>query len=535
MGGMRRLWLLAPALAIGCASAPIKKADLTALARADARVLEGCYDCLLEARAIYERVGVAKARPLVIARLFETQLLVTLREKELALDSAASLARAREFGKELPPEAEAERYLALVDLVPADNIGTPRREASAKWRAHAAVVPTINDELAWLKSASALREPARQYLSLAVDCAFLSRVRRPPVPTAAAADLWSGSSRARDVPAETVPLVAYRAGMCDAVSPPTLTRVREAVPAFVETAFFLGRLELADAPNTGGRKVRDLLADVYRRFPQSPSVTYLSANFNQLIGNYRDALRYYDETLAIKSLHEDALLGRTMCLSHLKRTDEAIATASHMIDLRTDNWGEAYYWRAWNYHFREQLEPARADIERAKALEASEAISTLAGIIEHDQNDLAPAESDLVRAKTLNRLGRACTAMWYLGLVKMKQEKWLDSGHSFDDAMACYAANVKDEEDALAVMQARTDLEADFRAGQIASFEAALKEDRAQQYAAAFNAANHYTRAGNVDRAKVLIEVAAKDPALAELVAQLRGILKGSLPFAKSA
>ncbi len=49
-------------------------------------MLQGCYDCLLEARATYARVGVGKARPLVIARLFETDLLITLREKELALD-----------------------------------------------------------------------------------------------------------------------------------------------------------------------------------------------------------------------------------------------------------------------------------------------------------------------------------------------------------------------------------------------------------------------------------------------------------------
>ena len=39
-------------------------------------------------------------------------------------------------------------------------------------------------------------------------------------------------------------------------------------------------------------------------------------------------------------------------------------------------------------------------------------------------------------------------------------------------------------------MQARTDLDPDFKARQIAGFEAALKEDRSQHHAAAFNAAN---------------------------------------------
>ena len=51
----RWLWV-ALIVAVGgvrCASAPIKPADLQALARADALVLDGCYDCLLEARGIY--------------------------------------------------------------------------------------------------------------------------------------------------------------------------------------------------------------------------------------------------------------------------------------------------------------------------------------------------------------------------------------------------------------------------------------------------------------------------------------------------
>lgn len=47
---MRHGWLAVLVVSLGCASAPIKKQDVPALAQADARVLEGCYDCLLEAR-----------------------------------------------------------------------------------------------------------------------------------------------------------------------------------------------------------------------------------------------------------------------------------------------------------------------------------------------------------------------------------------------------------------------------------------------------------------------------------------------------
>src|SRR5262245_56419393 len=98
--------LLSAALLVvlcGCASAPVKKADVVALADADALVLQGCYDCLIDARSVYERVAVGKARPLVIARLFETQLLIMLRERELAIDATQSFARAQALAAELPP------------------------------------------------------------------------------------------------------------------------------------------------------------------------------------------------------------------------------------------------------------------------------------------------------------------------------------------------------------------------------------------------------------------------------------------------
>ena len=73
-----------------CASAPIRKADLALVTTADERVLEGCYSCLTEARDTYQRLAVGKARPLLITKLFEVQVLVWLREVELAMDPAES-------------------------------------------------------------------------------------------------------------------------------------------------------------------------------------------------------------------------------------------------------------------------------------------------------------------------------------------------------------------------------------------------------------------------------------------------------------
>jgi hypothetical protein len=256
-------------------------------------------------------------------------------------------------------------------------------------------------------------------------------------------------------------------------------------------------------------------------------VTYLGGNYNQLIGDCRLGLRYYDETIALKPVHERALLGRTICLTYLKRQQDAIDSATRMIELKTFNVSDAFYWRAWNHHFLKDLPQARRDIESAKAIAASGEIFTLAGIIEHDQDDLAIAERDLKSARQAAYGSRNCTAAWYLGLVGMKEQRWTDSSDWFVSAMECYEQNVAESETGLKQIQAKTDLDEDFRARQIANFEAALKEDRGQYHAAAFNAANQGARGGYVARAKALIEVAAKDPALADLVKQLRTILAG--------
>src|SRR6187549_2578900 len=127
---MRSLIALILLVSAGCASAPIKKTDAASLVVADTRLLEGCYTCLLEARDVFTRVAVGKARPLVIARLFETQVLIGMRERELAMDSSEAFAKARALIAELPPTYAGAKYLEIAELVPPDFSGTPRTELS---------------------------------------------------------------------------------------------------------------------------------------------------------------------------------------------------------------------------------------------------------------------------------------------------------------------------------------------------------------------------------------------------------------------
>ena len=513
---MRLLWACAAlAAAAACASAPIKKPDLLALDAADRLVLDGCYDCLLEARNTYARVAVGRARPLVIVRLFETELLLALRENELALDPAATLTRARALLSELPATVDGQRYLSIVEVLPGDDYGWSARETEQFRRSHfAGVSKRIDDDLRWLeKSADEIRAPVRQYLALSFDCLYFTRPRT-------GGDVPQPSRALRPPPPGTPPLLRYRVGMCRDITSSLLEGVRGDVPRFVETSYFLAR---ASPEN---RKTREWLTEVYTRFPKSPSVTHVSGRFQQAIGDCRAAFTFYEETIVLQPEHERAWLGRTVCLTFLKRTDEAIASATVMIDKRMEL-SDAYYWRAYNHHFRKDLAPARTDIERAKALYRSPDILTLAGMIEYDQSDLDPAERDLLEARAGILGRRNCVAMWYLGLVHMKRETWGNAAPQFEDAMGCYERRVIENQQNLAAVARNVDLDPALRAHQVAGFEAAIQEDRSQQYAGAYNAANNYAGARDYAKAHALLEIAARDPDLSAQVSKLRELLKG--------
>jgi hypothetical protein len=84
--------ILLAAVAAGCGSRSARVAEQDRGAWADELVRQGCYDCLLDARTAYERLAASSAAAL--ARVFEVDLLLALREKELSIDPTATLAHA---------------------------------------------------------------------------------------------------------------------------------------------------------------------------------------------------------------------------------------------------------------------------------------------------------------------------------------------------------------------------------------------------------------------------------------------------------
>ncbi|ODS59597.1 MAG: hypothetical protein ABS36_01330 [Acidobacteria bacterium SCN 69-37] len=486
---MRR-WLVGLLLVTGCASAPLRHVDEQRLADADAAVRAGCHDCLVGARDTYALVASTRARPLVLTRLFETEVLIGLRDAELALSPDDAFARADALLPELPPDVDAAFLLALARAMPPDRQGTPRLRMRQGQRDRQTFAADHLDEVFTRLDASTAGLPFRNYLSAGVAC------------LAPTVGVRSATSTVIEIPPDTPPLVRYRLATCPNARVELLEAVRTAVPDFVEAAFFQARVPTPTMTVARVADQRTAYTAAADRFPRSPAVLYSVAALHQTLGDCRRALEAYDALLAVEPDHEDGSLQRIVCLGYLGQHDEAIAAATRLIDDRFDNIGDAYYWRAWNHHKRERLPAARADIDRAMALRVNSAVLSLSGMIKYEQDAFDEAQRDLRGAVAMDPA--QCIAQWYLGLVAFAREDWPATGAEFEAASSCYNGTAEQNSRELARIR-DADLDADFKASQIAGFEAVIAEDRDQEQASYLNAANGYIRAAYTDKARVML------------------------------
>jgi tetratricopeptide (TPR) repeat protein len=501
----RSCWFVLAGLLAGCAPVrpPLTVPD-TAIADADARIRDGCYQCLIDARDRYRALVEARAWPTVVRRLFEAELLVAMRERELGLDPAASLAAAAERARGLPAAIPTERYLAAVASLPHVRHGWPRAELAAFRQSRAMTPDRGREEATWVRQGP-IGGLFAEYLALSLECAHDPRPGNPAPPPD---DLQP-------------PILRYRMATCASAHRPTLEEVRTAVPEFVETSLFLGQIAVATIADGGAGDPHALVAEALQRLPASPAATYLAASLQHTVADWARAIELYDRTLALKPAHEDAWGGRTISLTELGRHDDAIDAATRMIDLELDNAVDGLYWRAWNLHARGDLTRARSDIEDARRQRRSDAILTLAGIVEHDQNELEAAERDLREARRLAR-GSNCRADWYLGSVFVKQRQWKEAAPVFEGAMTCYALDVKSREHAIRALEDKTGVDPIFKQSRIARLQSEIQIQRRQQLAAAFNAANGYALSGDLEKARPFIDVASADPDLGDEIEELR-------------
>jgi hypothetical protein len=516
---LKQLALLTIATAsTGCGAARARKANDLAMLQADRQVLEGCFKCLDSARTTYERLAREKHltdRTGALVRSFETNVLLALRAKELNFDPQPAVARARELAPRVPAVLEPSRVLEIVDAVMPDNNGLSYAAETSLRRRRAPYVAKIDSELTWLEQ-TRYSPAVRKYVGLAIDCSFFDRKKTP-------GDTSDAREMRRQVPVNAPPLTAYRAALCGKGDSLGLRRVLLAAPNFKEAGYQLADQLWFTAGETGGDNLRKLFEPAYEEFPRSPGVTFAYGELFSVISDCENAIRLFDETIAIEAAHDRALMQKMICQSNLHLDSAAIVTATQFIALNTPAVAQGYYWRASSRLRRRELDLARADIETAKSMARGGEILTLAGVIEHEQNDLGIAESDLKGARGAFRGSENCTAAFYLGSVQNKRQGHAEAAAAFDSAMVCYEDRINMTLGQIDQVKASTKGSAAFRAKRLAALETELADRKKRYYASAFNTASMTAKIGNLTRAAELLAIADGGQDLAEQISKLRG------------
>ena len=426
-------WIcLALVLATGCAT---KRApDLASTPSPQASdnftqlIRHGCYRCLEQAFAD------ARARNETM-QAFEAAALLVLRSKELGLPTEPWLGHARTLAA---ADQSLSAHLAMVEAIPPHPMSDDR-DALFDIRGRTQARTSMAAWRETLRSGPG-SDIFRMYLDVALICGF---------GTLKQDDQSYTGQLDEDARA---PIYQYRVGICDSTHAPRLSALRAGDAAFVDADFALGRYALEDPINPDQEEALRHLESATAAFPRSPVIAATIGNTYRRWEEWAEALKAYDAAIAVSPAHPEALIGRTISLSRLERSHEAIATATQVIDAGQWHLGEAFYWRAWNLLRLGEHDRARADADRAKTLWSNAAVFVLSGVIEWRLRRLDTAEQEFQSAIAID-FGE-CEAALDLGVVRDERRKPAEAKAAFQQARQCYELSIALRREAIARVQA---------------------------------------------------------------------------------
>lgn len=510
---MRRWRFLVFALALSGCAARGPSPQLTAeAAQAQAFFNEGCYTCLQESLAIYQKHLLMKAPPLGTAeRAFDAAVLIAIREKELGIPSSGSMKAALQL---VVPGRMA--LLDAADLVTGDTTGLdPEQRALVTGRNRPAIEPDNPKRRAL--DAFPQTDFAAKYVALAIDCE--QQKLNEGIDAKQLMQTYAG-----------VPLMQFRLMTCGRPGLPSVATLRAGDPRWTDTLYWEGRGELA---SSRGRsidfpKALGFFALGRDAFPQSLMLTMAWANTNLAAEEFESALDGFDAVIASYPTHRDALNGRMQALGYLMHHDEAIAAATKLLDLGTWHIGEANYWRAWNRYQLKDYEPAWIDVENATRGLSNARVYMLGGLIAYARKDLPVAIDRFDRAFQID--STACDAVWMSGLVSIDQNDLDTAAPKFTRGMTCFvssAAALRRDAAELEAVVARRGTPASAREQRVID-KSKKDADNAEEKSAqsAFNAAQCYARTGKKVMALTHVDVAIAHPAMREKALALKAAIE---------
>jgi tetratricopeptide (TPR) repeat protein len=412
----------------------------------DDLISRGCYSCLERGLA----AAVAANRT---PAAFEAAVLLVLRSKELGLPFQSFLDRARA----LVPGPAWNIYLDVAAAVPLDPFSADRDEVLEYAVQQRRPVPVLDQ---WRRDLAA--GPAsplfNAYVDVSLACSVPQLNQRDAATTAAKAAFGH------------VPLIQYRLGICG--HPDLLDVLVRSDSDFTDLGLERGRAALQrERPDYGTALAH--WNGMRAEFSVSPTLMMSIGQAHQAREEWTEALAAFEATLSLVPTHRDALLGSTVSLSHLSRHDEAIGTATRLVELR--NWfvADAHYWRAWNGYRLGRLAAARSDVDAARALDANASTLLLSGLIAWREGRLDSAEAEFGAA--LAQDFGYCEAALYLGGVRANARNWPLSLEAFEHAERCFDLSIVTRRKAVAELAA-TEASATAYARDIASHERAIAE-----------------------------------------------------------
>jgi tetratricopeptide (TPR) repeat protein len=429
---MRCLAIALVLIATACASrvppaVPTEAANVDLDDSADQLVRRGCYRCLEHAYELAQAKGARQAA-------FEAATLLTLRSKELGLPSEQWLEKARALAG---TDVSLAPYLDMVDVVPPDRL-SENRDALFDIRRRTQARNSLESWRQRLRDGAG-SDAFRAYVDVSLICAFGTLEETP--------ESFSGTLD----PVAQTPLFQYALGACDSSHRARLTALRNSEPDFVEADYPLGRYALEDPVNPDAEESLRRFGSAALAFPESPAIATRIGNVHRLWEEWSPALVAFEAALAVAPTHPEATIGRTVSLSHLGRSEEAIATATRLIDGGQWLLGEAYYWRAWNHLRTNSFDAARADADRARTLMSNSGVLVLSGVIEWRLGRLASAEKDFEGALAID-LGE-CEAAFDLGVVRDQLRKLSEALAAFKQAGQCYDLSIALRREAIDTIQ----------------------------------------------------------------------------------
>ncbi len=516
MASLRFPAVVGIALSVACASRGPSPHVAAELGGAEALLREGCYACLREAQAVFDREAAGPRPPAAALQgAFDAALLIGLREKELGMPWDASMARARAVAARMPAigSPPTAALLKAADLFIGETSGLgPDQRAHFTGRERPVLLP--DDPVRRALDSTIATSIVAAYLSLAIDC------EQPRLRDTARPDETLAMHRA--------PLIQFRAGICGQGSAAIGSQVaplRASNPRWVDTLPFEARAAMVGSRERGIDlyKAAELLSAAHEAFPTSVAITMTWAQNNLSLAEFDRALEGFGEVLAMAPTHRDAMLGRLTSLSYALRHEDAVATATRMIELGTWHQGDAYYWRAWNRYNLKTYDPAWTDVEMATTLLSNTSVYTLAGLIAYSRRALPTALERFDRAFQIDSTN--CDAVWMAGLIHVEQQAWSPATPKFSKAMACYAQAASIARSDLAALEASPRPEAQkARPRERLRQTINVSDERAGQ--SAFNAAQGFARTGQKTSALAHVDVAASYAPLKEKAAALRAAIE---------